>query len=68
MSALLKLLFDTEGIALEPSALAGMPGPWMLEMHGCAPEDAYHLIWATGGSMVPMEEWQKYYKQGEAAL
>ena len=68
MSALLKLLFDTEGIALEPSALAGMPGPWMLKKHGCAPEDAYHLVWATGGSMVPMEEWQKYYKQGEAAL
>ena len=68
MSALLKFLFDTEGIALEPSALAGMPGPWMLKKHGCAPEDAYHLVWATGGSMVPMEEWQKYYKQGEAAL
>ena len=68
MSALLKLLYDAEGIALEPSALAGMPGPWMLKKHGCAPKDAYHLVWATGGSMVPMEEWQKYYKQGEAAL
>ena len=68
MSALLKLLYDAEGIALEPSALAGMPGPWMLKKHGCAPKDAYHLVWATGGSMVPMEEWQKYYKQGESAL
>ena len=68
MSSYLKLLFDTEGIALEPSALAGMHGPRMLALHGHAPKNAYHLIWATGGSMVPKEEYQKYYEQGEKAF
>ncbi len=67
MSALLKLLYDAEGIALEPSALAGMLGPVMLKKQGLFPENAYHLVWATGGSMVPKEEWEKYYKQGECA-
>jgi D-serine dehydratase len=67
MSALLKLLYDAEGIALEPSALAGMLGPIMLKKQGLFPENAYHLVWATGGSMVPKEEWEKYYKQGECA-
>jgi D-serine dehydratase len=67
MSALLKLLYDAEGIALEPSALAGMLGPIMLKKQGLFPENTYHLVWATGGSMVPKEEWEKYYKQGECA-
>ncbi len=68
MSALLKLLRDSEGISLEPSALAGVFGPLTLLREGCAPKDAYHLVWATGGSMVPPEEQKKYYKSGEAAF
>ena len=53
MSALLKLLADTEQIYLEPSALAGAFGPIMLaEKLGELPK-GYHLVWATGGSMVP---------------
>ena len=67
MSALLKMIADTENIKLEPSALAGMFGPVMLsEKLGKLPE-GYHLVWATGGSMVPEDEYKKYYKQGEAA-
>lgn len=66
MSALLKLLYDTERISLEPSALAGMHGPTMLCAHGIEAKNAYHLVWATGGSMVPEEEWKKYYSQGES--
>ena len=68
MSALLKLLSDSEGIFLEPSALAGFFGPMTLLRQGCAPGDAYHLAWATGGSMVPSEEREKYYAEGEAAF
>lgn len=66
MSALLKLISDTEGIRLEPSALAGAFGPVMLSRKLGGLPRGYHLIWATGGSMVPPEEWEKYYRDGEA--
>ena len=65
MSALLKMLADTEGIKLEPSALAGMFGPVMLSKKLGQLPRGYHLVWATGGSMVPDEEYKKYYMQGE---
>ena len=67
MSALLKMLADTEGIRLEPSALAGMFGPVMLAKKLGKLPFGYHLAWATGGSMVPGEEYEKYYAQGAAA-
>ncbi|MBR6570193.1 MAG: D-serine ammonia-lyase [Clostridia bacterium] len=67
MSALLKMLADCEDIHLEPSALAGMFGPVMLARKLGRLPDGYHLVWATGGSMVPPEEQQKYYQQGEEA-
>ena len=67
MSALLKMIADTENIKLEPSALSGVYGPIMLSKKlGNLPK-GYHLAWATGGSMVPQEEYEKYYKQGENA-
>ena len=63
-------LADSQDIFLEPSALAGMYGPVMAE---AAPEfreysglqSATHLAWATGGSMVPKEEMEKYYLSGK---
>ena len=67
MCALLKMLDDHEGIRLEPSALAGMYGPVMLARAMGELPRGYHLVWATGGSMVPREEYAKYYAQGEAA-
>ena len=68
MSALLKMIYDTENIKLEPSALAGMFGPIMLSRRLGKLPCGYHLVWATGGSMVPEEEYCKYYKQGEDAF
>lgn len=74
---LLALLKDTEGISLEPSALAGIPGPrWLLNSPGGKSfltkydlqknmSGANHIIWATGGSMVPLKEMKNYYKQGK---
>lgn len=63
---LLRLLADTEGIRLEPSALAGVPGTGLV--CGRAPdgaaENATHIAWATGGSMVPSNVWQGYYDAG----
>ena len=66
MSALLKMLVDTEDIRLEPSALAGMFGPIILSKKTGSLPEGYHLVWATGGNMVPVEEHEKYYKAGEA--
>lgn len=61
MSELLRLLWDTEDIRLEPSALAGMYGPVSLSRaYGKAPVGT-HIVWATGGSMVPDKEMKGYY-------
>ncbi|MGO5000059.1 D-serine ammonia-lyase [Oceanisphaera sp. W20_SRM_FM3] len=76
MLSWLGLLNAQEGIQLEPSALAGMPGPWRLiedegylQRLGLTPERlgrAHHLVWATGGGMVPPAEMAKYLAQAAA--
>ena len=67
MYRFLHQLADCEGIFLEPSALAGMFGPVLSASAGeFAPEKnaATHIVWATGGSMVPKDEMAKYYALG----
>ena len=74
---MLTALADTEDIYLEPSALAGMYGPVLTEK---SPQfrnyiekenlralmiQGTHVVWATGGSMVPKNEMASYYKQGQ---
>jgi D-serine dehydratase len=61
MYRLLSVLADTENVFLEPSALAGFAGPVRLP---AAPEDAIHIAWATGGSMVPPEIMDDFYAKG----
>nr|WP_051428286.1 D-serine ammonia-lyase [Bacillus sp. J33] len=71
---LLKELIDTEGIHLEPSALAGMIGPIKvskegtdyLPKHNLAEKmnKGTHIVWATGGNMVPEEMMKHYYQKG----
>ena len=68
MYKLLAELADAEGIYLEPSALAGMYGPVLTQQGRAlggyaeravpagAMANAIHLVWATGGNMVPREE------------
>ncbi|MDC8758123.1 D-serine ammonia-lyase [Janthinobacterium fluminis] len=76
---LLALLARSEGVRLEPSALAGMPGCARVlgEAQGYRARAglsearlgrATHLVWATGGSMVPEAEMAAYLAQGEALL
>lgn len=75
MYSLLGLLDQTESIRLEPSALAGMPGcvhvtrnQAYLQAESLTPErmvNATHLVWATGGGMVPEDEMQKYLSQAK---
>jgi D-serine dehydratase len=61
MYDMLGWLAQEEGIRLEPSALAGMAGPVRVTASGkYALDNATHLVWATGGGMVPEEEMAKY--------
>ncbi|MGC5328038.1 D-serine ammonia-lyase [Brevibacillus sp. SYSU BS000544] len=73
---LLQALADSENINLEPSALAGMPGPvklvgseegkqFIATNHlGSKLSQSTHIIWATGGNMVPSEIMKEYYHKG----
>lgn len=55
-------LLDQEGLFIEPSSCASFPGPFCVaEVKAPLPETATHILWATGGSMVPQEERDKYY-------
>ncbi|HDJ1439875.1 TPA: D-serine ammonia-lyase [Serratia rubidaea] len=74
MYQLLALLDRHEQIRLEPSALAGMPGPWRVVANpqwqmqqGLSEQqmaNASHVVWATGGGMVPEDEMAAYLRQG----
>ncbi|EJN38756.1 D-serine ammonia-lyase [Pseudomonas sp. GM84] len=73
---LLVLAHDQEQARLEPSALAGVPG--MVRVLQAAPyldrmalsparlANATHLVWGTGGSMVPAEEYAAYLAKGRS--
>ncbi len=72
---LLGLLAKQEDIRLEPSALAGMVGPQRVlaakdyqQRHAFNQhqlDNAIHLVWATGGGMVPEDEMQQYLAKGQ---
>lgn len=72
--ALLKLLADEEGIFLEPSALAGFAGPGKLFSSDYLAhhnlrlnmDQSTHIVWATGGNMVPEQERKRYYDKAES--
>ena len=71
---LLKRLYEENNIKLEPSALAGFPGIGHVcnnynkfnfvkhEKRKNTLEKTKHIIWATGGSMVPQEIFKGYIK------
>jgi len=71
------LLFASENIALEPSALASFAGPYKLfytkegfdylKAHGLLEyvEQIHHISWATGGSMVPHSIMHEDLKKGQ---
>lgn len=72
----LSQLVDMESIYLEPSALAGVPGAARLFKDELGKkyikdnnlekkmENAVHIAWATGGSMVPRDIMEEYYRKG----
>ncbi|WP_445989914.1 D-serine ammonia-lyase [Chromobacterium haemolyticum] len=76
---LLALLEREQGLRLEPSALAGMAGPLRMlsesqgyrQRMGLTAERlarAAHLVWGTGGGMVPPAEMDAYLAEGRRRL
>ncbi|WP_078926602.1 D-serine ammonia-lyase [Vibrio cincinnatiensis] len=73
MYRLLGQLSKSEDIQLEPSALAGMMGPVVvtndsdyrerMQFDDTIMSNATHLVWATGGGMVPEVEMSSYLKK-----
>ncbi|MCJ7690920.1 MAG: D-serine ammonia-lyase [Clostridiaceae bacterium] len=80
LHALLSTLADTEKIYLEPSACAGISGIVELFKNESHLEylkknnltdkmsNAVHIAWGTGGSLVPKESMDEYYRLGLEAL
>lgn len=67
-------LADKEKIYIEPSACASFAGPSIitsasdyLNAKGLSNKvkNSCHILWATGGSMVPDEEMRLYYERGK---
>ncbi|MDO4776853.1 MAG: D-serine ammonia-lyase [Cardiobacteriaceae bacterium] len=56
---LLALAYQHENLKLEPSAAAGLAGL----PHFAHLDNATHLVWATGGSMVPDNIFAQYLRQ-----
>lgn len=77
---LLHQLAALEGIYLEPSALAGFEGPVQLQASSDGKEylahhqlnqkmqHATHIVWATGGGMVPKDIMNGFYSKGETII
>lgn len=67
---LLTILKESEGIKIEPSAAAGFAGPFMMaatnyaEEQGVDPDQAAHIVWLTGGALVPEEEMAEFDARG----
>lgn len=74
--ALLTNLYQQEEIFLEPAAVAGLPGPFKLmgsaegqaylKEHNLVDklENATHIAWGTGGSMVPDADKEAFILEG----
>jgi len=70
MYVLLSLLDQCEGLRLEPSAVVGFSGycrsynALKNVLTSQEQQNATHMVWATGGSMVPEDVWLEYNKHG----
>lgn len=59
----LKALKDTENIFIEPSATSGFQGLTYIHDLNYDTPNATHIVWSTGGNMVPEKEQSIYYQQ-----
>lgn len=71
---LLYMLGKSENIFVEPSATAGLIGPYEIAKSGYIqaqhinPAHITHIAWATGGALVPKDEMDGFYRKGEVLL
>lgn len=63
-------LMDTQKIMVEPSAAAGFTAiaPVIKEVPAFNTANATHIVWATGGNMMPESERKVDYAKGKALL
>lgn len=67
----LTMLIDTQDISVEPSAAAGFSAIKSTVAQFEHPEklkNATHIVWATGGKLVPSDEMKRYYDKGEELM
>ena len=57
-------LRQTSGIEIEPSAAACFAGTRFLDESLRGNPNATHIFWTTGGSFVPADEYEKFYRHG----
>ncbi|WP_188455584.1 D-serine ammonia-lyase [Virgibacillus oceani] len=71
---ILALLYDNEKIYVEPSAAAGIIGPWnvmhsnYLKQSNIHTENITHIAWLTGGGLVPEAEMKQFYGKGKRLI
>jgi D-serine dehydratase len=69
---LLTMLADNENMYLEPSAAAGLIGPFEVfnsdyfERNQVKSKNATHIAWATGGGLAPEAEMNEFYRRGKS--
>ena len=56
----LAMIFKTEGLRIEPSAAAGFSGPAFLQGHQLVHANTTHVVWTTGGLLVPEAQFQGF--------
>lgn len=67
----LTLLADSEGIYVEPSAASGLLGPGEImtssyaDQHKLNMKNSTHIVWATGGNLVPKDDMKGFYERGK---
>lgn len=59
LAPLVRLVYNTEKVFIEPSAAVSCAA-FMGNIDSGAPKNACHVLWCTGGGLVPDEERQKY--------
>ena len=71
---LLTTLAESEGVFVEPSAASGLKGPGVVLTSNYTAEknldtkQITHIVWSTGGALVPKEDMKRFYDKGKALL